>query len=353
MSLRVFTRLFATLALALLSALAWRALALPLPWMLGPLLVTAAATIAGAPTASALPLRNAAQCLIAVSLGLYFTPEIMQMMATLWWVVLLTVAWSLMLGWGLGVFLHHFGLRGVGGTPHALRATSYFSAAIGGAAEMTTLAEREGARTDLVAGAHSVRVLVVTVVIPFGFAWAGLSGADSALPVVREVRWLPLLALMAVAALASSLMMRLRWANPWFIGPLTVAATFTLGGLPLSAMPPWASPAAQLLIGVSMGVRFRREFLGQAPRWIALVVVGTLGAIALCVGFAWEVSQLSGLSLATLILGTAPGGIAEMAITAKVLQLGVPMVIAFQIFRLVAVLLLVEPLYRWRYGRAT
>ena len=35
-----------------------------------------------------------------------------------------------------------------------------------------------------------------------------------------------------------------------------------------------------------------------------------------------------------------------MAITAKVLQLGVPVVTAFQVCRLVAVLMLVEPLYR-------
>ena len=50
---------------------------------------------------------------------------------------------------------------------------------------------------------------------------------------------------------------------------------------------------------------------------------------------------------ATLVLGTSPGGIAEMAITAKVLQLGVPVVTAFQVCRLVAVLVLVEPLFRW------
>jgi len=52
-----------------------------------------------------------------------------------------------------------------------------------------------------------------------------------------------------------------------------------------------------------------------------------------------------------MILGTAPGGIAEMAITAKVLQLGVAVVTAFQVCRLVAVLVLVEPLYKWLYWR--
>ena len=52
-----------------------------------------------------------------------------------------------------------------------------------------------------------------------------------------------------------------------------------------------------------------------------------------------------------MILAASPGGIAEMSITAKVLQLGVPVVTAFQVCRLVAVLLLVGPMYRWIYGR--
>jgi uncharacterized membrane protein AbrB (regulator of aidB expression) len=38
---------------------------------------------------------------------------------------------------------------------------------------------------------------------------------------------------------------------------------------------------------------------------------------------------------------------AEMTITAKVLQLGVPIVTAFQVSRLVAILVLVGPIYRW------
>jgi uncharacterized membrane protein AbrB (regulator of aidB expression) len=41
-----------------------------------------------------------------------------------------------------------------------------------------------------------------------------------------------------------------------------------------------------------------------------------------------------------------------MAITAKVLQLGVPVVTAFQVCRLVAVLVLVEPMFVWLYGKA-
>ncbi len=121
----------------------------------------------------------------------------------------------------------------------------------------------------------------------------------------------------------------------------------TMAGIELSALPQWMTNAAQLVIGVSLGVRFSAEFLHAAPKWLVSVMLGTLVMIALCVGFAVLLSRGTGLHWATMILGTSPGGIAEMAITAKVLQLGVPVVTAFQVCRLVAVLVLVEPLYRW------
>ena len=114
----------------------------------------------------------------------------------------------------------------------------------------------------------------------------------------------------------------------------------------MSAIPPWLSAAAQLVIGVSLGVRFTPAFVHTAPRWLGSVALASVFMMAVCAGFAWLLSTVTGLHPATLVLGTSPGGIAEMAITAKVLQLGVPMVTAFQVCRLVAVLVLAEPVYR-------
>jgi uncharacterized protein len=135
-------------------------------------------------------------------------------------------------------------------------------------------------------------------------------------------------------------------ANPWFMGALLASMGLTMAGVQLSAMPTQLTNGAQLLIGVSLGVRFQREFLHAAPRWLLDVALGTLAMVLLCAGFAWLLAWGTGLHPATLVLGTSPGGIAEMAITAKVLQLGVPVVTAFQVCRLVSVLVLVEPLYR-------
>ncbi|WP_048438493.1 AbrB family transcriptional regulator [Caenimonas sp. SL110] len=340
-------RIVLTLLLALAGALVCSWLRTPIPWMIGPLVATSVASILGLPTRSYGPLRNVGQWLIATALGLYFTPYVTHLVASLWWAILLGIAWALGLGWGFGAWLHWGHAARIGGSPQAQRATTYFSGAIGGASEMTLLAEREGGRTELVAAAHSLRLLVVTLVIPFSLTFVGVHGVDATLPGTRIVNWGGLAVLLAATGTGAWLMQRTKRANPWFMGALIVAMAITMSGVELSALPGWTTNAAQLLIGISLGVRFSADFVKTAPRWLGSVLVGTLVMIALCAAFAVVLARVTGLHWATMILGTSPGGIAEMAITAKVLQLGVPVVTAFQVVRLVAVLILVEPLYGW------
>ncbi len=346
---RFALRTAVTLAAALAAALLCRRLHVPLPWMIGPLLATAAASVLGAPTQSWDPLRNAGQWVIGTALGLYFTPQVTALVGRLWWAVALGIAWALALCWLFGRWLHRDLAQRLPASESVRRATSYFAGAVGGASEMTLLAEREGARTDLVAAAHSLRLLIVTVLIPVAFSLGGLHGWDAG-AAVRRIDPGGLV-LLAAATLAGALLLsRTRWANPWFMGALLVAMGLTMAGLELSALPVEATNGAQLVIGVSLGVRFRAEFVHTAPRWLGSVALGTLAMIVSSAGFAALLAQATGLPGPTLVLATSPGGIAEMAITAKVLQLGVPVVTAFQVCRLVAVLVLVEPLYRLTRG---
>ena len=341
-----------TLLIALLAALACVQLRTPLPWMIGPLVATAVLSTLGAPTASYTPLRNAGQWVIGAALGLYFTPQVVALVLGLWWAMLLNVVWALALGVAFGAWLHRVhhgpGRLHIAGLS---RSTTYFASPIGAASEMTLMAERRGAQTELVASAHSLRVLLVTLIIPFGFQFAGLHGLDTTLPGPRVVSWPGLAALGLLTGIGCWAMVKLRRTNPWFIGALAASMLLTANGQIWSAIPTWLSNAAQLVIGISLGVRFNRSFVHLAPRWLASVAVGTLAMIALCAGFAWVVAQFTHLHWATVLLGTSPGGIAEMAITAKVLQLGVPLVTAFHVTRLAAVLLLAEPLFDWLEGK--
>ena len=339
-----------TLALALAAASLCVQMRAPLPWMIGPLLATAILSMLGAPTQSWTPLRNAGQWIIGGALGLYFTPQVMALIAGLWWAIVLNMVWALALGLVFGAWLHRVHSRpGPFHVAGLSSVTTYFAAPIGGASEMTLMAERRGAHTELVASAHSLRVLLVTLIIPFGFQWAGLHGLDTTLPGPRVVQW-PALGLLAVlTGVGCWVMVRLERTNPWFIGALLVSLLLTASNITLSSIPQFMTNAAQLVIGISLGVRFTSSFVHLAPRWLSSVALATLGMILLCAGFALVLAQFAHAHWATLLLGTSPGGIAEMAITAKVLQLGVPLVTAFHVTRLAAVLLLAEPVYRWFY----
>ena len=345
-------RIVFTLMLALLAAGICLALRTPLPWMIGPLLVTSVVSMFSGAPYSWTPLRNAGQWVIGSALGLYFTPQVVALVAGLWWAIVLNVVWALGLGLTFGACLYkiHHG-PGRFHVPGLSRITTYFAAPIGAASEMTLMAERYAAQTDLVASAHSLRVLLVTLIIPFGFQWAGLHGLDATLPGARAVH-LPSLVLLAIlTGLGCWGMVKLKRTNPWFLGALLVSLLLTANDITLSGIPPYLTNAAQLVIGVSLGVRFTRGFAHMAPRWLGSVALSTVVMILLCGGFAWLLAAFTHLHWATLLLGTSPGGIAEMAITAKVLQLGVPVVTAFHVTRLAAVLLLAEPMYRWIYVR--
>jgi membrane AbrB-like protein len=331
-------RLALTGALALAAALAAQALQVPLPWMLGPLLVTAGCGIAGVPLQASNRLRNGGQWVIGIALGLYFSPAMLALIVRLAPAIVLGVVWALLLGHGFYRFL----LKASEGD----RPTAFFAAAIGGASEMAVLAERHGGRVDRVAAAHSLRVLMVVLIIPFGLQLSGLHGADSTPLVVAEVRPAGLLVLLAASAVGIYALRRLGAPNPFVLGALATTVVLTAAGAELSALPRWASPAAQLLIGVSLGSRFTPAFVHAAPRWLGAVAFGTLVMLLLTAGAAWGLARWMGLHPATALLATSPGGIAEMAITAKVLQLGVPVVTAFQVVRYVAVLTLTPVLFR-------
>jgi len=310
----------------------------PLPWMIGPLVGMAIFQFGGA-TLESPPLgRETGQLVIGVALGLYFTPPVAREVLA---------NGPMLLAAGTGVFL--IGIAASAFLERAARvdhATAFFSSAIGGAAEMVNLAERHGALVDRVALAHSLRLLVVVPLVPIAITLLGQSGTDDYRPVV--VVFDPAqLALLAGLALAGAFAWRrTSLPNPFMMGPLLLVIGLTAGGLVFSSMPSWMTNAAQLLLGCNLGARFQRSFLREAPRFMAAVlssvalmlVLGTF----LALGLAWS----AGLMPATLLLPCAPGGIAEMAITAKVLRVGVAFVTAAHVMRFVIVMLFTEPAFR-------
>ncbi len=337
-------RLTITLALAGAAGALAALLHVPLPWMLGPLLLSAGLSMGGMALASSRRLRDVGQWAIGTTLGLYFTPTMLHAMAQVSWAIALGVVWALGLSYGFYRFLlwRHAAERAGGFHP----SSAFFAAATGGASEMALLAERYGAQVDRVAAAHSLRVLLVVTLIPLAFQFSGLHGLDAVPPAVRDVRPIGLLLLIALTTGACWVMHKLDRPSPFVLGSLSVTVLLTANEVTLSALPLAFTNLGQVFIGVALGTRFTPAFLHSGPRWLMSVALGTVGMIGLSALFAVGLGALAGLHPATVVLGTSPGGIAEMSLTARTLQLGVPMVTAFHVVRYLVVLMLTGTLWR-------
>ena len=324
-------RWVAALAVAAMSGYACVLLRTPIPWMLGPLFSIAFLRVAGVDISAPPPARFIGQWIIGTSLGLYFTPTVLQEVGGLWYLL----AAGAVLAIGLG-YVSGLALARLGGLD---KTTGIFASVPGGAAEMATLGERFGARVDRVAAAQSLRILIVVAIVPAAITALDIHGVQPYVQGSKQV--VPAgLALLMAATLAGSLIFQ-RWGMPnaYVLGSLAVSIPLTGAEIDLSAMPPLVSNIGQALLGCALGSRFQSDFLRGAPRFVGAVAVTVVLSIVLSaivgVGLAWA----SGIPPVTLVLGTAPGGIAEMCITAKVLQLGVPLVTAFHVTRLVVLLL--------------
>lgn len=338
-------RLLLSVAVALLGAVAAVWAHLPLPWFTGPLLAIAIVNIGGAHLPSVPFARDLGQWIIGIALGLYFTPDVLLHVLRLAPWIAIATGFMMLLGlagaWVLRRLTHESGT------------TSFFAMAIGGASEMAAQAERHGARVDRVAAAHSLRIMLVALIVPFTLQWAGVHGADPYEPAAASFSWAGFAVLMAVTGGGAAVLMRLDAPNVFMIGPLLVAAALTAGGIALSSLPAPVLNGGQLLIGIALGTRFSPEFFRAAPRYLAAVALITLGYLVVAALFGWGMSALAGMAAATAVLATTPGGIGEMAITAKLLKLGAPVVTAFHSVRMSLVVLTIGPLYRLVRGVAS
>jgi membrane AbrB-like protein len=328
------------LALALCVAagatFAW--LRLPLPWMLGPLSAMAAFNFAGAELRAYRGARECGQVVIGTALGLYFTPVVGREVVSYWGLLLGAGLFAIVLGILGGVILSRLG--------DVDRSTAFFASVPGGANEMTLLGERYGARPDRIALAQSLRILIVVVAVPFVLTYSGAHGVDLYQPADVQLHWQGLAILLVMAIGAGWLVSRTRLPNAFMFGPLAVTIALTVCDLHFSSMPGLLSNAAQLVIGCALGSRFERRSLRSAPRYVTAVLASVFAGIVIAAAFGTLLAWMAGLPVATLVLATAPGGLAEMCITAKVLQLGVPLVTAAHVTRVFLLLVSTGPVYR-------
>jgi membrane AbrB-like protein len=225
--------------------------------------------------------------------------------------------------------------------------TSVFCSVPGGIVVMAMLAQEAGVSVAAVTLAQTLRVLVVVLGFPPLLGWLAPHGDVGEFMAPRQPFWLPGLLGMAAAGLLTVLpLRRLGIANPWMLGPCALAILLAGTGLLPSGVPKPVVDAAQVAMGATLGLRLNRGFVLASRRLLRASVVGAVALSLLLAALAVPFALLAGLPIAAAILGLAPGGMPEMALTAKALELAVPLVLGFHLTRTVLANLLVGPMHR-------
>lgn len=309
----------------------------PLPWMVGSLLAIILVRCLTPWQLAEIPGgRKCGQWIVGIGIGLHFTPVVMEQVLAHFWLILagalLTSVSSV-----IGVWL----MRRSGED----RATAFFSSMPGGSGEMVNLGARNGAVLSRVAAGQSLRVLTVVLCVPAAFKYLLGEGTPAMHPAAINPYWLAVL--FPAGALLAWIWQRLRQPNPWLFGPLLVSASVSISWDLHIGLPDGSSQMGQWLIGSGLGCHFNRAFFRRAPSFIGKTLLGTALTMLIASVCALGLSALTQLDLRSMTLGMMPGGIAEMSLTAETLQLSVPLVTALQVMRLIFVLFLAEPLFRY------
>jgi membrane AbrB-like protein len=282
--------------------------------------------------------RDVAMMVIGVSLGLYFTAPVVHEVSTYWpWFVALGVA---AVGFGTASALVLSRLASID------RATAYFGSMPGGASEMAMMGETHGAKPDRVAFAHSVRMLFVVTAFPIGITAAGFHATDEYKAVLIPFDGIGLAELLAMAAVVGTIARKLRLPTAYMMGALFTSIALTVSGHTFSSVPTPLTNAAQVILGCALGSRFDATFLRTAPRFVAALIPSVVLMLTLAALVGATLAWSSGVYLGSGLLAAAPGGIAEMSITAKVLRIGVAFVTAAHVVRYLIVVLLTVPVYK-------
>ena len=100
------------------------------------------------------------------------------------------------------------------------------------------------------------------------------------------------------------------------------------------------------LVGATLGCRFVGYPLAQVGRTILHGAVAGAIMVAFALAASVLLAQATGIRLATILLGFAPGGLAEMSLVAIALGVDAAFVATHHLARIVLVVLCATPLFR-------
>ncbi|MEA4833592.1 MAG: AbrB family transcriptional regulator [Anaeromusa sp.] len=321
---------------------------MPLPWTLGPLAaVLLWRALLHRPAAWPIQVRNGGMLFLGYAMGAPFTPHtaqaILQQLPAICLSTVLVIAISL---WMASVTARYTDIS---------LSSAFLGSTPGGLTQMTALSE-EMPHTDpgVVTFLQTFRLLATVFTVPF-LVLHGLADHVDVVGVVLSgsaeellIAYLPPLGLAIGGMLIAT---KLHLPTPQLLGPILGTAIWSLQGYTTPPLPSELLKAAQWCVGTYMGLNIPLVALPSWKRLVPLTALSVALLLTATLGIGLVLSNLHGYSLATAFIATAPGGMAEMGLTAMMVHADLSIIISYQLFRLLFILLVIPPFFQWYFRR--
>ncbi len=227
-------------------------------------------------------------------------------------------------------------------------ATGAFALVAGGASGIVALARELGADDRVVTVVQYLRVLLVLLAMPVVTSVVFHPPHGAGTVSTGPTRWLPDLVFTLLAVGAGLLLQRALTAPATaLLGPMLVAALLSASGVLGEVTVPGAlEDLGYALVGVRVGLRFTRASLRSIARLLPLATALIVAVIVACGLLGVLLSRVTGIDRLTAYLATTPGGLFAVLATAADSGSDVTYVLAVQVIRVCAMLVLVPAVGR-------
>lgn len=338
-----------TLLFGALGGLLFFSFAIPLPWLLGPMVVTVILTLSTGRTALNPKLTEIAKPILGTLVGSAFVPEIIDQI----------VRWPGPLAFTLfymvsGTLIGTFYFRKIAGFDLD---SAIFAATPGGFAELLSIISNLNLDLRRLILSHSIRIAFVVFTVPwvmllfFDVDVGGITLAGQEVPPLELQDWAILGGVTLIGALLGP---KLKLPGEAFFIAMLLSAAAHLTGLTHAAPPWWLVAIAQILLGVNMGMRFK-----GLTRLEAVNIGGyALGWGSFLIAYGLLLATLAGAlfdgDVRAYFLAFAPGGFSEMMLLTLALGVETAFVATSHTVRLLSIVLIVpnaHHIFRRRWPR--
>lgn len=313
--------------LAMLIGLAFRYMAVPIPFLLGGIVSAMFWKVIGAQVYWPRQWRELGLCVAGYGIGRNFTAETMHELSMQTAGVLeatfASVGASIVIAWWTS---RH---------SYANLQSCVMGCMPGGLTQMMLMSETDK-RVDfsVVMVMQTLRLMGAIIIVPFLVVHGlGAEIKDIALPaaVITGHSWLWMVPIAAIGAVVLTL---LHIPTPRLLGPILAASACSYFFGAFQPVPDPVMTVAQISIGLYMGMLLDPVRIKETTRLLPFVFCGIFLIIAVSVAMAYYLAGLYGFSLITAFLAMAPGGIAEMCLAGMSMGENVSIILTYQLVRL-------------------